>query len=187
MIVLGEHVDYWDDLGWKDVYSSHAFTLRQQAYADRMRLASPYTPQMIVDGSIELVGSDDERAHAAFEKARSLPKIMVRISSLKIEHGKVLAHIETDPLPSQAEVFVALALEHAESQVLHGENGGHRLAHVAVSQSLTSIGKGANGQMFSKDVNLALSTRRQAYRVIVFVQEPNQGKILGAAIERAQE
>ena len=186
LIVLGEHVDYWDDLGWRDPYSSHAFTVRQQTYADRLRLASPYTPQMVVDGNLEFVGSDRERANQAFERARALPKVMVRISSVKIEEGNLRAHVETDLSPSKAEVFVALALEHAQSQVLHGENGGHRLEHVSVVRSLTSVGKIAKGQRFSKDVSLGLDAPGQPYRVIIFVQEPNQGKIVGAAIERAQ-
>ncbi len=69
LIVLGEHVDYWDDLGWKDTYSAHAFTLRQQTYADRLRLASPYTPQMVVDGKFEFVGSDRDRAEQGFRKS----------------------------------------------------------------------------------------------------------------------
>jgi hypothetical protein len=105
---------------------------------------------------------------------------------LKIENGNLRARIETDPLPSKAEVFVALALEHAESQVLRGENGGHRLEHVAVARSLTSVGKTAKGEIFSKDVSLALSVSGQPYRVIAFVQEPNQGKILGATVQRLQ-
>jgi len=184
LIVLGEHVDYWDDLGWKDAYSSHAFTVRQQTYADHLRLASPYTPQMVVDGNLEFVGSDRQRANQAFEKARSLPKVTVRISSVKIENGKLRAHIETDPLPSQAEVFMALALDHAQSQVLHGENGGHRLEHVAVVRNLTSIGKTKKGEAFSRDVSLAADSSGVPYRLVAFVQEPNQGKILGAAVER---
>jgi hypothetical protein len=187
LIVLGEHVDYWDDLGWKDAYSSHVFTVRQQTYADHLRLASPYTPQMVVDGNLEFVGSNRERANQAFEKARALPKVMVRISSVKIENGTLRAHIEADPLPAPAEVFVALALERAQSQVLHGENGGHRLEHVSVVRSLTRVGKIAKGEMFSKDVSLALSAPGQPYRVIAFVQEPNQGKILGATLERMQK
>jgi hypothetical protein len=187
LIVLGEHVDYWDDLGWKDTYSSHSFTVRQQTYADRLHLAGPYTPQMVVDGNLEFVGSDRERAKQAFEKARALPKVMVRISSLKIEDGSLYAHIETDPLPAPAYVFVALALEHAQSQVLHGENGGHHLEHVAVARNLVGVGKGAKGGMFSGEVSLALIPSGQPYRVIAFVQEANQGKILGAAVERVQK
>ena len=187
LIVLGEHVDYWDDLGWKDAYSSHAFTVRQQTYADRLHLDGPYTPQMVVDGSFEFVGSNRERANQAFEKARALPKIMVRISSVKIENGSLRAHIETDALPTSGEVFVALALEHAQSQVLHGENGGHRLDHVAVARNLISVGKAAQGEVFSGDVSLALSAPGQPYRVIAFVQEPKQGKVLGATLERLQK
>ncbi len=187
LIVLGEHVDYWDDLGWKDAYSAHAFTLRQQAYADRLRLASPYTPQMVVDGTLEFVGSDRERANRAFEKARALPKVTVRISSLKIENRSLRAHVDTDPSPAQAEVFVALALDHAQSQVLHGENGGHRLEHVAVARSLTSVGKIRKGEAFSQDVSLAADLSGGSYRIVVFVQEPNQGTILGAVVERFQK
>jgi len=187
LIVLGEHVDYWDDLGWKDAYSAHAFTVRQQTYADRLRLASPYTPQMVVDGTLEFVGSDRGRANRAFEKARALPKVTVRISSLKIENGSLRAHVDSDPSPAPAEVFVALALDHAQSQVLHGENGGHRLEHVAVARHLISVGKTVKGEMFSRDVTLALSATGPSYRVIAFVQETNQGKILGAAVERVQQ
>lgn len=187
LIVLEEHVDYWDDLGWKDTYSSHAFTVRQQIYADRLHLEGPYTPQMVVDGSLEFVGSNREKANQAFEKAHSSPKVMVRISSVKIENGSLRAHIETDTLPSQGEVFVALTLEHAQSQVLHGENGGHRLEHVAVLRNLVSVGRAAKGETFSKDVSLALSATGPPYRVIAFVQEPKQGKILGAAVERVQK
>jgi hypothetical protein len=186
LIVLGEHVDYWDDLGWKDTYSSHAFTVRQQTYADRLRVDGPYTPQMVVDGNFQFVGSDRERANQAFEKARALPKVMIKISSLKVENGTLRAHIETDALPSPAEVFIALALDHAQSQVLHGENGGHRLEHVAVVRNLVKLGNASRGETFSKDLSLAV-TPDQPYRLIAFVQELKQGKILGAAVERVQK
>jgi hypothetical protein len=182
LIVLSEHVDYWDGQGWRDPFSSHALTQRQSAYADRLRLASPYTPQMVVDGSLEFVGSDRGRATQAFGKARVLPKISLRILSLKVEDGKVRAHIETDLMPSKAEVFVALALDHAQSHVLHGENGGHYLEHVAVVRTLSSLGNVTKATAFAKDMDFALDSA-QSYRLIAFVQEPNQGRILGAAAE----
>ena len=187
LIVLGEHVDYWDDLGWKDAYSSHAFTLRQQTYADRLHLASPYTPQMVADGNFEFLGSDRQRANQAFAKASALPKVAVRISSIKIENGKLSAHVEADSLPSRAEVFVALALEHAQSQVLHGENGGRHLEHVAVARNLTNVGRAAKGEAFSKDVSIATTMPDLSYRLIAFVQEPNQGRVLGAALQQVQK
>jgi len=182
LIVLGEHVDYWDDLGWKDTYSSHAFTVRQQAYADRLHVASPYTPEMVADGNFEFLGSDRGRADQAIAKASAQPKINIRISSVVFENGKLHAHIETDPSPVSVDVFVALALDHAQSQVLRGENGGHRLEHVAVVRSLSSVGKAKKVEAFSKDISLNADSSRGPYRVVVFLQEPNQGKILGAAV-----
>lgn len=73
-IVLSEHVDYWDHQGWKDRFSSHAFTERQENYARRFRLDGPYTPEMVVDGAAEFVGSDSQRAVEEIGKARSRPE-----------------------------------------------------------------------------------------------------------------
>ena len=187
LIVLSEHVDYWDELGWRDPFSSHQFTQRQAAYADRLRLATSYTPQMVVDGDAQFVGSDRTRAAQAMEKARGTAKINLRISNIAIENGKLRAHVETDAVPEKAELFVALVLNHAQSQVLRGENGGHRLEHVAVVRNLTSAGNVAKGASFAKDVTLTVGPSTEQHRLIAFLQEPNQGKILGAAQVRVQK
>src|SRR5215813_1050336 len=141
VIVLGEHVDYWDDQGWRDIYSDHDLTLRQAVYVNRLGLKSSYTPQLIVDGSAECSGNDRKRAIDVIEKARTQVKVPVQISSAAFENGKLRAHIATGSLPEKSEVFVALALDHAESQVLRGENSGHRLEHVAVARNLVKAGK----------------------------------------------
>src|ERR1051325_10193759 len=161
LIVLSEHVDYWDDLGWKDSFSSHDVTERQKNYARRLRLSGPYTPQMVVDGTSELVGSDRARAARAFDQAKASPKVAVRISSLASDNRNVRAHIETDSLPAAADVFVALTQDRAQSQVLHGENGGRRLEHVAVLRQLVPAGHARKGESLAKDVSLRLDLPAQ--------------------------
>jgi hypothetical protein len=137
---------------------------------------------MVADGEFEFLGSNRQRANQAFEKAGALTKVAVRVASVKIENGKLGAHIETDPLPAPAEVFVALALDHAQSQVLHGENGGHRLGHVAIVRKLVRIGETKKGDAFSRDVTLDVGASEGPYRLVAFVQEPSQGRVLGATM-----
>jgi hypothetical protein len=80
LIVLSEHVDYWNDIGWNDPYSSHEYSERQSAYAAQFRRGSIYTPQMVVDGQFEFVGSDERRATQAIEAAAKVEKTRVRVS-----------------------------------------------------------------------------------------------------------
>jgi len=82
LIVLSEHVDYWNHIGWKDPYSARLYSERQSAYGKRFGLDSVYTPQMVVDGMSEFVGSNTSLANQAFEKALHRPKLPVRLSSI---------------------------------------------------------------------------------------------------------
>jgi hypothetical protein len=189
MIVLSEHVDYWNHIGWKDPYSARVYSERQSAYAKRFGLDSVYTPQMVVDGSSEFVGSDSGLAGKAFSKALGIPKIPVHLSVIPAEASKTLhARLETGTLqaslgPPEAEVYVALALNRAESQVSAGENAGHKLAHVSVARRLVKVGTLKQGQGLSQNVRMELEpgSDLRNLRLIAFVQEPRQGRILGAA------
>ncbi len=187
MIVLSEHVDYWNHIGWKDPFSSHFFSERQSAYAKRFGLDSVYTPQMVVDGTSEFVGSDSARAQGVFETATRRPKIDVQVSAVSFERHTLRAHLATGPLDDSynvpaADAYVAIALNHAQSQVSGGENAGHQLTHVAVVRSLFKIGELKRGQTLSQDVSLNLepSADPGSLRLIAFLQEPHQGRILGA-------
>ena len=182
LIVLEEHVDYWDDLGWKDPFSSHSFTVRQQEYVEQMRLGSAYTPQMVVDGAYQFVGSDRRSALKAFEADRSKMKVAVRITSKAVQGDQVVLHVDVEAAPAIADVLMAIAAEHAETHVQRGENGGRDLEHVAILRNLTKIGKTEKGQPFSKDVSI--NALAQPSRIIFFLQEPDQGRILGAAIKK---
>src|SRR5258708_37890874 len=79
LIVLSEHVDYWNDIGWKDPYSSHEYSERQSAYAAQFGLRSIYTPQMVVDGHFEFVGSNERRAKQANDSATKAMKAPVTL------------------------------------------------------------------------------------------------------------
>lgn len=189
MIVLSEHVDYWNHIGWKDPYSTAFYSQRQKAYAERFDLDGVYTPQMVVDGVSEFVGSSPGEADKAFRKALSVPKLPLRLSSISADASNILtAHLETGTLnptfgSKEAEVYVAVALNRAESQVSAGENSGHKLTHVSVVKSLTRVGALKQGQMLAQDVHLRLEPGSDArnLRLIAFVQEPRQGRVLGAA------
>jgi hypothetical protein len=186
VIVLSEHVDYWNHIGWKDPYSSRFYSDRQGAYASRLKLDGPYTPQMVVDGSIEFVGSDRGLARKAFDQALEAQKIPVGLSAISIDAGNTLhAHVETGSVSSDAEVVVAVALNHAESQVLRGENGGRTLTHTAVVRTMVKVATLPRGKTFAQEVQVKVepSLAKDNLRVIAFVQEVHQGKILGATVE----
>lgn len=195
LIVLSEHVDYWNHIGWTDPFSSRFFSDRQSGYSSRFGLGSVYTPQMVVDGNTEFVGNDPRLASQAVEKALALPKVAVRISDISLDPSKILrAHVDTDALPEniklrKADVYLVAALNHAESQVLRGENGGRRLTHVGVVQSLTKIGSIEAGKTFSQDVQVKLDSRTDPanLRVVAFIQQPGQKQVLGAALQRVQK
>jgi hypothetical protein len=185
MIVLSEHVDYWNHIGWNDPYSARSYSDRQSAYAKRFDLGSPYTPQMVVDGSSEFLGSDPQLARKAFARALQVQKVAVQLSSISIDAGGTLhVHVETGPV--DGDVMVAVALNHAESQVLRGENGGRTLTHTAVVRTMMKAGTASHGQAFAQDVQLKLEPglTRDNLRVIAFVQGARQGKVLGATMEK---
>src|SRR5256884_4250346 len=190
LIVLSEHVDYWDHGGWSDPHSSHLLTERQNAYSEHFKLATVYTPQMVVDGNREFLGSDGRLALQACQKAAGVRKIPIRISLVSHENPVTLtAHVEADALDEsykfkQADIYIVVALNSAESQVAGGENKGRHLSHVAVVQSLTKIGSVKKGKSFARDVSLKLEPRIDPgrVRVIAFVQESGQGQVSGAAL-----
>src|SRR5215813_425148 len=139
IVVLSEHVDYWNHIGWADPYSSHAFSARQEKYAQRFRTQGPYTPQMVVDGRSEFVGSDARAAESAIRAATRHPKAAIRITE---DGGSAI--IDVGPLPSgtarRAAVFAASAADSGAQDVRRGENKGRRLHHVAIAKGLKQIG-----------------------------------------------
>ncbi len=176
IIALSEHVDYWDGLGWRDPFSSAAFTRRQEAYARRLTAGGIYTPQLVVAGAAHLVGSREGEARKAIAAAATESRGEVSARAVPGAPG-VLEVAARWPEGIEAEVLVALVQRHATSEVARGENAGRTLEHVAVARTLTVVASGAGS--FSGRVTLA--PRPGAERAVVFVQERNGGRVHGAA------
>jgi hypothetical protein len=190
LIVLSEHVDYWNGIGWKDPYSSHEYSQRQSAYAGLFGLGSVYTPQMVVDGRFEFVGSDERRALEAAENSSRAEKIAVSLSSVHLEPNYVLAlHIDAAQLPASgsatsATVLLAIADESDESHVSGGENGGRTLKHIAVVRSLAQVGSVNQSEKLSREIKVNIGNERQNMRLIAFVQEERTGRVWGIGSAR---
>ena len=194
IIALEEHVDYWDQLGWRDPYSSSQWTERQQDYAAAFRNDGVYTPQMVVDGRTEFVGSSTSKAKIAIEEAAREPKAEITLKPLVGEGGKARIGIDIQRLHDggklESQVWLAITENGLHSNVLHGENAGEDLHHAAVVRSLRKVGAAMPNResAFAGEQELRLDSgwKKENLRVVVFVQDPKSKHILGAASVRLQ-
>jgi hypothetical protein len=185
IIVLEEHVDYWDRLGWKDPFSSEAATARQNEYGEAFGGREVYTPQMIVDGRAEFVGSSDTDALRTIRAASQVPKPAIQLAW---EKGDTLT-IHIEPLSNAGQrdgqqLFLVVAENMLHSNVKRGENAGRALEHNGVVRQLLPLGKidGAPAAFSSTiDVHPTHEWNRANLRAIVFVQERRSRHVLAAA------
>lgn len=191
VIVVGEHVDYWNRLGWADPYSSPGFSQRQQEYARSLRQPTVYTPQMVIDGVYEGVGSDRNEVWKAITAAAARPKARMSIASAPPRDSRQDAsvQIKVDGLhPGTAGdptiLYLAITEDRLQSRVTRGENAGRTLTHAAVVRRLTRITTLDPGRdTFTTTVPVPLdhAWKRQALRVVAFLQGEGSGRILCAA------
>ena len=179
IIVLSEHVDYWNRLGWTDPFSSAPFTERQQDYVRRLHLDGAYTPQMVVDGRKDVVGSDERAVRAAIVQAQTQLKASVE---LKAQRAGTAADIAIDARGAGAriKVYVALAEDHTRSQVTRGENAGRNLSHVAVVRALLLAGKTDERGTFVKHLTMPLNDANTGTPGIVVFLQNSDSRIVGA-------
>jgi hypothetical protein len=183
IIVLGEHVDYWDGQGWHDRFSSHQFTDRQNGYSSTLHFDSPYTPQMIVDGTDQFVGNDAAHALRAIQHAAQTPKLQLTLSPPVADGNRISATVSTTAPPAQlrGDLYAALVDPTDTTDVRHGENGGHQLRHVGVVRTMQRIGSLkdlASPHQFT--LKAPADATPGNMRVVVFAQRQDQGAILGA-------
>jgi hypothetical protein len=179
LIVLSEHVDYWNSLGWKDPFSAAIFSDRQGRYGDHI-----YTPQAVVDGGADVVGSDERALVRAVTAAGREPHGTLRLTAsptgVRIAVTGLTGH-------SDAEVTVAVVEDGLVSTVERGENAGRTLAHTAVVRALHRVGTVAAGaDQWTGEVPVLLKDSWKQPRMVAFVQDARSRRILAAGVLEKQ-
>jgi hypothetical protein len=183
LIVLSEHVDYWNRLGWRDPFSSEGFTARQNEYSFAFQQDGPYTPEAVVDGRKGFVGSDGREAKDAILDALKQPKAHVTLTATGGDGGINLAvDVKDIPGSKDADVILAITETGLQSNVKSGENSGRLLKHTGVVRKLTVLGR-TKGAEYSTQTSVALPKewKRENLRAVVFVQDRHTKHIVGAA------
>ena len=195
IIALGQHVDYWNYLGWSDPFSAPAFSQRQGDYARAFARDGVYTPQMVVDGRAEFPGGNGGKASEAIASASRNPKAVVKLEfagekqdARSESTAQLKVRIEKLPAVSAGntvEVLLALTESDLRTAVPRGENGGRTLSHAPVVRQLSVIGT-ANGEAAvayegQQVLTISRAWKRQNVRAVVFVQERATRRVLGAA------
>ena len=177
--ILAYHVDYWDRLGWKDPFSKAEYSKRQNTYADWLKLSSVYTPQVVVNGKTEFVGSKEISLRNSIATNLKTPaKSELSLTNIKVAGNKVLLSYETDVLFGKCNLLLALVQKNATINVKNGENGGRTLSHVQIVSNIQNIQ--IDAKMGEASINLPGNFSVKNYEIIAFVQNTMTGAINAA-------
>lgn len=178
LIALAFHIDYWNYIGWQDPFSSPEATKRQRDYARSLGLSSVYTPQMVIDGSFDVVGSDRVRVDRVIAAASQRQKLPVAIAASPA--GGWVVTIPVGEAAEPATVWLALYDRQHTTPVRRGENAGKTLTDYNIVREFRPIGQWTGAKL---DLPLDLGATDLAGRgFAVIVQAATAGPILGAAL-----
>ena len=186
VIPLSEHVTYWDHQGWKDPFSAQQYTVRQQQYGLRFNIESIYTPQLVIDGTHEFVGSDKRAIERALTDAAKRPKPVLTVTAT-VADGSLNMTAAGPGLTAEkdAELVFAVTEDHLVIDVPRGENAKRTLKHSGVVRWLTSAGAvGASPP--TATVKLASDWHRENLRVVAFVQSRKDRRVVSAGFATAR-
>jgi len=178
--ILAFHVDYWNRLGWKDAFSNADYSKRQQQYAKWLKLSSVYTPQIVVNGKTEFVGSEENNLRNAIKtNLQKSVKGELVLSDVKVAGDKANVQYHADGATANSALLIALVEKNATTKVERGENSGRTLSHVQIVTQLKTVSlKNSNG---SESIALPHGFDPQKWELIAFVQNTSNGEIASAA------
>jgi hypothetical protein len=184
---ISEHVTYWNNLGWKDPYSLPVFTERQGVYASRLSLEGSYTPQMVLNGRDQFVGSDASALKRALRDDVRREHVGLRLVSSAHTAEGIDAKFALTKSPTKPVDIIAVVVDDTDrSNVQHGENGGRQLQHVSVARFISRVATVRDDGQHSAHVRFPDGfsiNSGTGHHLILFAQEQHQGAILGASTQ----
>ena len=182
IVGISEHVTYWNNLGWTDPFSASDYTDRQNSYGSRFHLDSVYTPQMVVNGEQQVLGSDRNAVLRAVQETDHPGALSVHIESAAISSDSLVVTYSIRGITPEhgVDLFAVVADDVAESQVRRGENSGRNLIHASVARSIMRIGsvKGTPAPKNTVRVPMGNGPRSSARHLVLFVQSAHLGRVL---------
>lgn len=184
IVGISEHVTYWNSLGWKDPFSAELYTNRQNDYGNHFGLESVYTPQMVVNGREQFVGSNSRALQAALATESQRKQISLRIDSSQINGNSVTFSYTASDFPARASLqLVAVLVDDVDqSSVIRGENSGRKLTHVAVARAFAPLGGLRDAAQHSTTLPLPpsfLSNPAAPHHLVLFAQQGSAGPVVG--------
>jgi hypothetical protein len=179
IIPLSFHVDYWNRLGWTDPFSKSEYSERQREYVSQLNLESAYTPQLVVNGEYELVGSDGEKAESTIKDAlKEKSKVRLSIDSVITSGQKLSFTVHAEGDFKKTNLLAALVQKQATMKVKAGENKGTTLSHINIVRSLSKQTAAVKNEF---ELTVPANLTSGNWKLVVFTQQ-NDLKITGAAL-----
>jgi len=170
VLVLSYHVDYWNKLGWKDEFSNAENTARQNYYANHFRLNSIYTPQAVVNGTTEFVGSDRNKMTKTIEQSKKINKTITLSAS--VDNNKVMVDYKVNDQSGGESMLIALVQKQATTEVKRGENGGRKLHHINIVREFQLVKNKSN-------IEFELPGEKNNFFIVALLQNEGTGSIDG--------
>lgn len=178
--ILAYHVDYWNRLGWKDVFSKAEYSQRQSIYSKWLKLGGVYTPQAIVNGQTEFVGSAQGTLHNAIYAGLKKEAIaQIALSNVVVNGQNATLKYNATGNATNTTLQLALVQKNAVSRVKNGENGGRNLSHIQIVNALKAIPLGKN-KAGETNIKLADNFTSTGFELVAFLQENTTGEITAA-------
>lgn len=178
--ILAYHVDYWDRLGWKDTFSNADYSKRQTQYASWLSLPQIYTPQLIINGKDQFVGSDEpEIRNSILTHLASSSKVNLKIDA-SVENSMLKVNYLTTGTFKDSDILIAIVQKNAQNKISNGENAGRSLSHIQIVRKLQvqQLDEDGKGTVL---IGLPNGFNSKNSEILSLVQNKNTGEILGVA------